>query len=43
VWRASLDNVANTRAWKEAPLQFGHIYLYPLAPRTLRLSVTAAL
>jgi iron complex outermembrane receptor protein len=43
VWRASLDNVADTRAWKEAPLQFGHIYLYPLAPRTLRLSVTAAL
>ena len=43
VWRASLDNVSDTRAWKEAPLQFDHVYLYPLAPRTLRLSVSAAL
>jgi len=43
VWRASLDNVSDARAWKEAPLQFDHVYLYPLAPRTLRLSVSAAL
>ena len=43
VWRAGLDNVTNTRAWKEAPLQYGHVYLYPLAPRTLRLSLTATL
>jgi iron complex outermembrane receptor protein len=43
VWRAGLDNVANTRAWKEAPLQYDHVYLYPLAPRTLRLSLTATL
>jgi iron complex outermembrane receptor protein len=38
-WRAGIDNVADTRAWKESPFQFGHAYLYPLAPRTLRLSV----
>ena len=43
VWRAGLDNVTDARAWKEAPLQFGHLYLYPLASRTLRLSLTAAL
>jgi iron complex outermembrane receptor protein len=43
VWRASLDNVTDARAWKEAPLQFDHLYLYPLAPRTARLSVTATL
>ena len=43
VWRAGLDNVTDTRAWKEAPLQYGHVYLYPLAPRTLRLSLTANL
>jgi iron complex outermembrane receptor protein len=43
VWRASLDNVTDARAWKESPSQFGHLYLYPLAPRTLRLSLTAAL
>ena len=38
LWRASIDNVANHRAWKEAPFQYGHAYLYPLAPRTLRAS-----
>ncbi len=39
LWRAGIDNVADTRAWKESPYQFGHAYLYPLQPRTL--SVTA--
>jgi iron complex outermembrane receptor protein len=38
VWRAGVDNLANRRAWQEAPYQFEHAYLYPLAPRTLRLS-----
>lgn len=40
VWRAGVDNVADTRAWKESPYQFGHAYLYPLAPRTWRASAT---
>lgn len=39
IWQAGIDNLANTRAWKEAPYQFGHAYLFPLAPRTLRLSL----
>jgi iron complex outermembrane receptor protein len=43
VWRAGLDNVADTRAWKEAPFQFGHAYLYPLAPRTWRLALDVIL
>ena len=38
-WRAGIDNLANTRAWKEAPFQFGHAYLYPLQPRTMHASV----
>ncbi len=38
VWRAGIDNVANARAWKEAPFQFGHAYLYPLQPRSLHVS-----
>ena len=38
VWRVGIDNVANHRAWKEAPFQYDHAYLYPLAPRTLRTS-----
>ncbi|MCV2370122.1 TonB-dependent siderophore receptor [Roseateles oligotrophus] len=39
VWRVGVDNLANKRAWKESPFQFGHVYLYPLAPRTFRASL----
>ncbi|MCI4428706.1 MAG: TonB-dependent receptor [Burkholderiales bacterium] len=42
-WRAGVDNFGNARAWKESPYQFNHVYLFPLAPRTLRLSVQAEL
>ncbi len=42
-WRAGIDNLADTRAWKEAPYQFGHAYLFPLAPRSVRLSLQAEL
>jgi iron complex outermembrane receptor protein len=42
-WRAGIDNLLDRRAWKDAPFQFGHAYLFPMAPRTLRLSVEAAL
>jgi iron complex outermembrane receptor protein len=41
VWRAGVDNVADTRAWRETPYQFGHAYLFPLAPRTWRVSMQA--
>ena len=43
VWRFSLENVANRRAWKESPYQFGHAYLYPLAPRTVRAALDVTL
>ena len=43
LWRAGLDNVFNRRAWKESPLQFGHVYLFPLPARTLRMSVDVSL
>lgn len=43
VWRAGIDNLADARAWKESPYQYGHAYLYPLAPRTWSLSVQATL
>ena len=39
VWRAGIDNLFDKRAWRESPYEFSHVYLYPLAPRTLRLSV----
>jgi iron complex outermembrane receptor protein len=42
VWRVGVDNLIDHRAWQEAPFQFGHAYLYPLAPRTWRASVLAS-
>jgi iron complex outermembrane receptor protein len=42
-WTLGIDNIADKRYWKESPTQFGHVYLYPGAPRTFRLSFTAAL
>ena len=43
IWRAGIDNLFDRRAWREAPYQFGHAYLFPLAPRTLRVSVETSL
>jgi len=43
VARAGLDNATDERAWKESPYQFGHAYLYPLAPRTWRLALNVTL
>ncbi len=42
-WLAALDNATDARAWREAPYQFGHAYLFPLAARQWRLSVQAAI
>jgi iron complex outermembrane recepter protein len=42
-WRAGVDNLFDRRAWKESPFQYGHAYLFPLAPRSLRLSLQADL
>jgi iron complex outermembrane recepter protein len=38
-WRLGVDNATAQRAWKEAPYQYGHAYLYPLAPRQWHGSV----
>jgi iron complex outermembrane receptor protein len=43
IWRAGVDNLADLRAWKESPFQYGHAYLYPLAPRTWRASLEMSL
>ena len=40
IWQVALDNVTDARAWRETPYQFGHAYLFPLAPRSVRGSVT---
>jgi iron complex outermembrane receptor protein len=38
-WRAGIDNLFDERAWRESPYQFGHAYLFPLQPRTVRVSL----
>ncbi|KPF46008.1 hypothetical protein IP87_04985 [beta proteobacterium AAP121] len=42
LWRVGVDNLADERAWKEAPFQYGHAYLYPLAPRTWSATLTVS-
>jgi iron complex outermembrane receptor protein len=42
-WTVAVENLFDKRYWKESPYQFGHVYLFPGAPRTLRLGLTAAL
>jgi iron complex outermembrane receptor protein len=38
-WLLGIDNLLDRRYWKESPTKFGHIYLYPGAERTFRLSM----
>ncbi|MDD0814505.1 TonB-dependent siderophore receptor [Curvibacter sp. HBC28] len=39
VWLFSVDNLFNRSYWRESPTSFGHVYLYPGAARTLRLTM----
>ncbi len=41
--RAGVDNVFDRHAWRESPYQFAHAYLFPLEPRTVRVSLQADL
>ena len=41
--RVGVDNLFDRRAWQESPYQYGHIYLYPLAPRAFRASLQVSL
>jgi iron complex outermembrane receptor protein len=41
-WTVAVDNLADHRYWRESPKQFGHHYLFPGAPRTVRVSVNAS-
>ncbi len=38
-WSLVVDNLTDKQYWREAPKQFGHYYLYPGAPRTIRATV----
>ncbi|MGJ7496391.1 TonB-dependent siderophore receptor [Variovorax sp. RT4R15] len=42
-WTVAVENLSDRRYWKESPYQFGHVYLFPGAPRTLRVGLTASL
>lgn len=42
-WTLGIENLFDKRYWKESPYQFGHVYLYPGAARTVRLAFSAAL
>jgi len=33
-WRLGVTNLLNTRAWRESPNSFDHIWLFPMAART---------
>jgi iron complex outermembrane receptor protein len=39
LWRAGIDNLFDKRAWRESPYEYSHVYLYPLATRSARLSL----
>ncbi|MBK9362628.1 MAG: TonB-dependent siderophore receptor [Rubrivivax sp.] len=41
--RLGIDNLADRRAWRESPYQFGHAYLMPLQPRTWHASISVDL
>jgi len=41
-WTLAIENLADRHYWRESPKQFGHYYLYPGAPRTLRMAVKAS-
>ena len=42
-WQFSINNLLDKRFYQESPSQFGHIYAFPAAPRTLRLAASFAL
>lgn len=37
--RLNIDNLMDQKYWKESPTQYGHIYLYPGAVRSITLSL----
>ena len=41
-WTLAVDNLADHHYWRESPKQFGHYYVYPGAPRTVRVGMKAS-
>ena len=42
-WFLGVDNILNKTYYKESPYQFSHSYLFPGAPRTMRVALQIAL
>lgn len=42
IWTLDVNNLLNSRYFKESPYQFGHVYLFPGAARQLRISAQAS-
>ncbi len=42
-WQLGINNLLDKRFYQESPHQFGHAYLFPAQPRTLRLSLSISL
>ncbi len=40
-WTLAIDNLFGREYFKESPFQYDHIYLFPAAPRSLRLALEA--
>jgi iron complex outermembrane receptor protein len=38
-WTLAINNLADKRYWRESPRQYGQYFLYPGAPRTVRVTV----
>ena len=38
-WTLGVENLFDKRYWKESPSQYGHVYLFPGTPRTVRLAM----
>ena len=41
-WTLGIENLLDSRYWQESPTQYGHVFLYPGAARTLRLAMQAS-
>jgi iron complex outermembrane recepter protein len=42
-WTLGVDNLLNKQYFKDAPYQFGHVYLFPQQQRTVRLGLSVNL
>ncbi len=42
-WQLSVNNLLGKRFFQESPYQFGHAYLFPTQPRTIRLAASFAM